>query len=539
MELTLSEITEILKTRPHGTLVNAVQVYSKKLTMHVTGVGLDSYIEKIDNYENTRHLGIRLKYSKSNKDFMSRLFRPKDKIFTASGGSAYYDIPNSAKADFIYKLNDVECGHSLRNWMQTFWAQCVEYDPMGLVFIEVDEDGEAYPTYKSTSSIYDYKLEGREVEYVVFKTDIKRDNLPVYRVVDDVRDYMVKWDGKDAVILEDLTYENYFGKVPAFVLSDRYDPVKGYYISPSDEIIELADNYLLYGGILNVYQIKAGYPKQWIYMGACKQCKGTGRIKGDECHSCNGTGKQSNYDVSDVIALPVPTQGDPIISPPAGQIDAAVNTWQEMKLSQEQLFNLAYFTKWGVEYQAKAIKTATEIVYDEQPKIEALYAYSNAAEWVEKQITDYIGWFYYGNNYKGASVAYGKRFMIESPDAVLKSLTDLITKNAPYEVVREKLEEYYHVLYQSDSMRLNTQLKLIDVEPMPFYSLQQSKGMLSDLEYIKKTYYNDWRGLQSTKNILPTAPIEKLRSNLEEYALKRYTEDKGKIILETSEEVVN
>ncbi len=534
MILKLSEIADIIKRRPNRRLVQQAQDYSKKLTMHMTGIGLDSYLARIDYYEKQVLFDLRRKYARSNKDFFARLHRPIDKIFSASGGSVYYDLPEGPKRDLVSRLQDVEWGHSLRQWIRTFWLPAYHYDPMGLIQIEVDEKGDAYPTYKTSATIYDYKLNGRQPEYVVYETDVKLgdeqkpDGRKVYRVLDDMCDYLVAWDGAAIEVLAGKSYMNHFGKVPAFVISDLYDAQRGMYISADDAVVELADEYLRYGGILNVYVNRHGFPQQWRYMGVCDTCKGVGTLNGDTCPACNGTGHKTKYDVAEDINLPIPEQGQPTLAPPVGNIEAAVQSWDKMDATVERLYNLAWQTKWGnapnVRTQgasADAMKTATETILDEQPKVEALHAYSESAERAEQRITDLMGEYFYGALYKGAEVNYGKRFVIESADKIMDNLLMLMERNAPYEVIREKQEEYYHALYQSDSLKLNVALKLIDVEPLPFYGLAVAKDLLSPKEYLKKCHYNDWRGLKHTKDRLLSATVEELRALLEQYALER------------------
>jgi len=536
MILSLQDIEHILKNRPNKPLVDAVQAYSRKLTMHITGAGLDTYIQKLDYFEKKELYDIRLRYTRSNKDFFSRLHRPIDKIFTANGGSSYYNMPDGSRRAFLQLLGDVEWGHSLRSWVKTFWQPALHYDPMGLIMMEVDAKGDTYPTYKSSNTIYDYQLIGRRPEYVVLCTDIKTgdtnnaDGKPrkIYRVVDDAMDYLVEWNGNTAVIIEEHSFTNHYGKLAAWVLSDRFDPQRGYYISPDDAVIELADQYLREGGILNVFKNHFGFPQRWRYMGDCDKCKGTTQINGEACDACNGSGRKHKYDVSQDINLPIPSKEDPLLVPPAGNIEASVTSWDKMDGSLDALFNMAYYTKWGVEYAIQTsgpdIKTATQSLMDEQPKIEALYAYSAAAEQTEKLIADHMGSFYFGSSYGGADINYGKRFMLESPDKIMDSLVALVRDEAPYEIVREKMEAYYHTLYQGDSVKLNTALKLIDVEPLPFCPLSRAKELLNPMDYARKLYYNDWRGLKTTRDMLMKSTVEALRASLTAYTLQRISD---------------
>lgn len=546
MILDPKDIKRILKQRPNQKLLAAAQRYTQKLIMHMTGIGLDNYIECMEYFERPELLAIRKKYTRSNKDMFARLHRPIDKIWTARGGSAYYGVGEWQSKKLKQSLANVQYGYNLRKWLEVFWMSAYHYDPMGLIFMEV-AGGETYPTYKSVNDIYDYSLDGRNVEYVVFKTDEKISRvkqgqeiqLPVYRLVDDAFDYLLTWDGEEYTVLRKQTFVNYFGTVPARVISDIYDPVRGMYISPDDAIIEIADQYLKEGSILNVFKNYYGFQQKFAYAGVCPSCNGSQYTEGQKCSSCSGTGYKTKYDVSELIILPLPTKEDPVLTPDvAGYIAPDIATWDKQDSSVEALYNLAYATKWNPEQRIQpttiqggdTARTATEVVYNDQPKLEALNRYADAAEQMEKFITDHVGNFIFSNSYPGADINYGRRFVIEGPDAILDKLMELITAEAPSEIVREKMVEYYTSLYQFDGVKLNIALKLADVEPLPFYPISKAKDLLPDLEFAKKRLYNDWRSLQSTKNILISATAEALSASLEAYVVERLKKEGQQVL---------
>lgn len=532
------DIKRILKERPNKLLVDNAQIYTKKLIMHMTGVGLDSYIERMEHFEKPELLAIRKKYTRSNKDMFSRLHRPIDKVWTARGGSVYYGVPDNQAKRLKAALSNVEHGYNIRKWLEVFWMAPYHYDPMGLIFMEIG-NGETYPTYKSVNDVYDYQLSGRRVEYVVFKTDQKIDKvkagqaiqLPVYRVVDDAFDYLVTWDGENYSVINKQTYPNYFQRVPATIISDIYDPIRGHYISPDDAIIEIADQYLKEGSVLNVFKNYFGFQQKWAYKAPCKSCQGTGYMGGEECRSCGGGGWQVTSDVSEIIGLPFPSnKEDAIVAPDvAGFIYPDVATWDKQDSSIEALYDLAYATKWNPDHKIKQNpvknggdqqQTATEVVFDEQPKIEALNKYADAAEDMEKFITDCIGNFLFNFTYPGADINYGRRYIIESPDQLLDKLQKLIQGGASAEITMDAAIDYYHSKFQGDSVQLSLALKLLQVEPLPFYTIVQAKAILPQDEYNKKVYYNFWRQ-EYTNDMLIGPSAKELRQQLADYTAQK------------------
>jgi len=211
-------ITSILRDRPHKKYVEEFQTYCAKTTMHMTGLGLDKAIERFDYYESPRLLLLRQKYSPSNVDFYSRLHRPIDKIFNAKGGSINYLLPDSERKVFAAKMQDIHAGYSIKRWIETFWLPAYQYDPMGLILMEVGND-KTYPTYICSQDIWDVpRPVGRGFEYVVFKlpnktatenllgyteTNTNRMNAVTgyYRVIDDSFDYTIKWENWYATVI--------------------------------------------------------------------------------------------------------------------------------------------------------------------------------------------------------------------------------------------------------------------------------------------------------------------------------------------------
>jgi hypothetical protein len=91
----------------------------------------------------------------------------------------------------------------------------------------------------------------------------------------------LKRDDKTVIILNNFTLPNYFMQVPALINSDLPDPnTDGLMISVFDQILELAESFLLKGSIKVTHDFLHAFPKYWQYASDCNDCRGTGYQNG-------------------------------------------------------------------------------------------------------------------------------------------------------------------------------------------------------------------------------------------------------------------
>lgn len=517
--LTLSDIAGILNSNPHKKMIDAAQSMRCNLRMHMFGDGLAQHLAKINSFENADQYAVRKKYARSNADMIERITRPIDKVFSAAGGSTYYNLPESRERELRNRLRDVENGLPLRKWMEQYWKPAYLADPMGLIYMEIDGNGEAYPTYKSSGEIYTYKLNGRHLDYVIFNVRhgdgvTLPDGLGIdtsgrgnyYRVVDERFDYLVKWENSNASIIEDGTYPNHFGFVPAIIASDI--PVFGsdLYCSPLHNILGAADEFLRENSVKIIYKLLHGFPKSWEYGGKCPECDGIGRKGGDTCHACKGTGVRLRADVADTRILQFPqSKDDPTITPDvAGYVTPPIDAWnkmgEELKLLETQMFE----TLWGTkQVEDAANETATGRFIDTQPVNDRLSKFAEAAETIEKFITDAIGGLYYGAAYGGASVNYGRRFQIETPDALWDKYRTARASGAPEAMLDDILKDYIQSKYDNNSLEMQRQLKLIALEPFVHLTISQVRAHdVSEDDYLRKLYFGSFLASISERDVL-------------------------------------
>lgn len=531
--LTLDEIKERYNN-PDDRITTSKKEH-KKLLMHVHGIGVGEYITKLEGLENDIKIKIRKKLSRSNTDLFADILRPADKIFSAKGGSKTYELSDSQIEDFRNKLSKTKDGLSLAKWIQNIWFDKYVIDPNGIILVENEEAEErfAYPTYRSILSIRDYKFTGVKLDYIIFEPIKDDKGIEYVRVYDDVEDALYRVNGDDWEKIEDDTYTNKWGYVPAITCSDLVNPVTFYKKTPIYEQVELADEYLRENSVKTLFKYHHGFPFFWQYMAACPTCKGTGMYNNKTCPTCNGTKYAMKKDVSDVTYLKPPKDNDqPQIAPDiAGYVTPPIDSWQQMTTELTMLRDMMYYSHWGtIINRDDNEKTAFEVSVNTQPMQDRLNQYADSIEIVESCLTDILGKFYYADAYKGSQINYGRNYIILSPNQLMEEYLTDKQKGLGQTILNDKLSKYYESLYKNDSFKLIIFKKLIQVEPFIHNTLKEVKDLqVSSIEYNKKLYYNDWLSSLDADYIF-TNEVGKLQKDLEEFTITKLKENETKSI---------
>lgn len=529
--------------------INDAVAYSKKMRLHFYGTDLDSAIMQIKGFERDAAKELRVQYAKSNKDLFSRLSRPMDRIFSAKGGSFYYNLSDKEEKEAIAISNNVRSGMSIKKWLEVYWMPHMADDPNGVLFMEILPQREAilakrqgksivYPTYKSSGSVFNYEIRGNKVEWIVLKVsnaekiaagiDVKDQ---VYRVVDDAFDYYVKRDMQDIVIMGgQYSLPNFFGEVPAIINSDIVAPeCEDLRLSFFDKAIELAEMFLLKSSIKTTHDFLHGFPKYSEFADDCSKCNGTGYMDAEKCPECKGSGKRVMTKVSDIKLLAFPGKEDHLVLPSqVGGYISPDKTFHEISTADLlDLENAMSITIWGVESQRKKIgtgsaptpqeKTATQVVSEVRPEADRLHVITEMAETRHKFILDSVIRLNINNNYSGASVSYGRRYMLESTDALWSRYMDARVQGSPQNVLDDMLVEYYETKYMSDPVALALAKKLMYVEPFVHYTAEKLQLLKpAEEDYKGKLYYSEWLALQNDAVLLVT-PVDLLKQQLADY----------------------
>lgn len=557
MIATADQIRDIILNNPNRDYIAKNVTYHKDMRTHLYGEHVEGKIEKIDGMEDQALRDLRAKYVRTNKDLFSRLGRNMDKIFSARGGSTYYNLTEQLDKRAMSIALNIRDGYSVKKWIECYWLVHAKDDPAGLIFIEIGDGneypvGQAYPTYKAITDIYDYPPpKGAALDYVVFNIpDKKKKNFGVdqdgklFRFVDDANDYLVLKNNDSITILSGLTIPNYFQKVPAMLNSDVVSGAdECFRLSLFDEVIELANNYLLTGSIKVTHQFMHGFPKYWEYADDCRKCNGTGLFEANECPTCKGSGKSAMVKVSDIKLLTPPAgKDDPVIAPNvAGYVEPSRIYYEISTNELAVLEDAMNFTLWGVIDKKRATtpagdstggttKTATEILDDHQPMVSRLSSISESAEKRHKFIVDLcVTLMLKQPNYRtngGASINYGRRYLIMNEDEIWAKYSDARAKGAPITVLNDLLRDFIETKYSGDRISKEVNVKLISVEPFVHMDITVAKNLIeSDVDYLAKLYFWEWvNGIKLTQIL--TSDVAGLKESLRIFAEGKMAEVK-------------
>jgi hypothetical protein len=488
--LSFEQVKEIIKSGHPGWIIKA-ENECHKYSVHINGEDASDYLTPIEGWENKQQEKARKELVTSNRFLFENLCRPIDKVFSATGGNNVY--PKN-KTKILRAIANIRHGYSIKKWIQNIQANKYYTDPNGLVFFEWNKEI-TYPTIKSVTSLFNYETNGRDVQWVIFQPETKDDGIH-YRVVDEAYDYTYRQNGEEFIVIKKQTFKNPFGKCPAIVNSDIVHFDLDRKDSPFAPVIELADHYLRTGSISNISENYHGYPIFWAYGQPCKQCRGEGSIHdGDiieKCPSCDGTGTSFKKDVTDGIKLKFPIGDEAKIAPDlAGYVVPPVESLQALRDSLDSLWQQIHFTTWGTSYQRDQ-KTATATWIDAQPVNERLSKFSESFEDMEQKMTELVALFFIGSS-NDISINWGKRFMIESPDAIWKKYIDSKVGGAPKTALDYLLNQFYQSEYSNDAESLVTSIKRIKLEPFIHLTEKECKDNgITGKDLTAKLYFNEW-----------------------------------------------
>jgi hypothetical protein len=567
----IEQIKNIVIQNQNKGLIDAGKKQADKLMLHLHGVGMEGALNRFDYFENPDLYAERKKYTISNKDLFGRLLQQEDMIFTANGGCSYFGLPDAEEAKMNALISDVRYEMPLRKWMRNFALQAYRADPMGIIFMEVEtltlvddqpvNTPKTYPTYKSIYSIYDYQPNGRKLEYVCFRLtvgeaksfgvqDVKlrdRDNSDLsdyYRFVDDEKDVVVFREGEnvtEATNMQQNPVKNPWGKCPAFVLSDLVQfNNPNLFVSPLDLVVELSDCFLNDRSVRDLQKKYHGFSKAVEPLVQCATCEGHGMLGGDPCPDCTpagykkGTGKKLKTKVSDVTKFPLEmfSEGSGFdFHKVFGYVTPDIEGWNKQDLSLSELEDTIHRTYWGTSNQTAQQtqktqngeqRTATEVSLNNAPREARLNMTADWAESTEALIADFIGQFWF-DGFTSSNIAYGRNYVLETPDELIVKYQDMRTNGAPEPVLDDMLSKYFNALYQNNPVQLTICTKLMNLEPFVHLTVAQCEPLVeSELDYVKKLYFGEWRRKAVTPDQILKLKPEQLDLMLEEYATEKY-----------------
>jgi hypothetical protein len=581
----IQDIEQIIKNNPNKDLVGKARNACAKLAMHLYGKKLSDHIHRDQYFETEDAFKSRTEQPMSNKDMFQRLLQQEDMIFTARGGSSSLGLEGANERILNAELSNIRHNLSLRNWIHNFALPAYRTDPMSVIFMEIEkssvntEKPKCYPTYKSSSCIYDYLPNGRELEYICFtltpkeleaygvkveKTTVstelvdKKDEY--YRFVDDSQDSLIKFSDGIATLLigEGLInpIPNPWAKTPAIIVSDliQFDDLNCF-ASPVGFVLELADCFLRDRSIRDLQKKYHGFAKAIEPLLKCSTCEGTGIIKGSACSDCTpagaskGTGYKLKTKVSDVAKFPLEILENSNFDYRKifGFVAPDISTWNKQDTSLEDQERIIYRTYWGIDPDVKSSgarmdsgggnlkETATKTLSNLQPKYARLNATADWAEKLENTIADFVGKYLMPDAFKQAQITYGRNWILETPAELIQQYYDSRKNGVPDFLLDEMLEKYIRVLYQNNPTQLAKYLKLLQIEPFPHIDVKNclppgsspSAGSIvipSHDDYLAKIYFGEWYSTL-TEGYLMITKTQELKKSLQEYCAMKEIAD--------------
>ncbi|MDX1351255.1 MAG: hypothetical protein R3279_13450, partial [Putridiphycobacter sp.] len=296
-------------------------------------------------------------------------------------------------------------------------------------------------------------------------------------------------------------------------------PAEKHKISPIHNIVQLEKEYLRDRSIRTIVKFLNGFKKLVRPKIVCTSCHGFGKKGGDVCPDCSGQGFTINSDVTDEIILPIdPTNPDqklPDANNLATYIGLDTETWDQYTGELDYLEKVMYTTLWGTHYSNQSggeKETATARLLDVQPVISKLNKYGDVAEWVEWTLTEWLINHKIPTKNKDEKVAivqYGRSYIIEPTDVLLKKYIEARKEDTNVTVLDRLLVEYITSKYKNDVELLREELLKKEIEPYIHYTVEQVNDIYGVEQAQKKMAFNDW-----WETILDTPAIKKTKEQL-------------------------
>lgn len=478
---------------------------SDELKALVTGEKFhELLIDRIEHIESSKRAVARRKYAKDIRDMFNRVFKKRYNVFEAVGGSEVVRIESeNLKSTFEKIITNFKGQKSIEKYLSDTFFNLWDVDPNGVIFLEYEmENGqikECYPTYKSIRDIRYYDSDGQELEYIIFEPKIYKSETnslaKIWRFVDSQNEYFFIQEGSSFKFFEEKSFIHPFKQVPGIIISDNSLVGSDIRVSMVDQVSELAKDYARDKSVLTIYKFQNGFPIHWRYEQKCRPCQGTGKTGAEPCKICNGKGILQKSDVTDVVSVTPPREGDPVLTPNvAGYVNPSIEVWKQYNDDLKQMELKIESTIWGTMEQAAQNDTATGKFIDTQPITNELSKISSNVEFVHNFLakmvlrlvvpieTDQV--YYYKS--------YGRRYIIESPDVILNKYNESKEKGDPVTILDRLLNEFIISKYKSDLYMQAVQLKKARLEPYIHQTVEQVNSLFGKKEAYKKAIFADF-----------------------------------------------
>jgi hypothetical protein len=487
--------------------------YHKEMKALIYGIDYKNLILRIEHIESTKKAAARNKYSRPIKDTNSKILRPVENVYSATGGGKVYNIPNEDdKKNFLKTVSNVRGGKSIEGWLKTFWSKDLyNVDPNGIVFLEYKEDIEVYPTYKSIDTIRYYESNGQRLYFVIFEPKqekINEQNVNVWRIVDAEKDYTFIEQGGTFTYSEERSFEHPFGSCPALTCSDIHILGQCQRLAPIDDIKETEKEFIRDRSIKTIYKFLNGFSTPFRPKIICPDCKGTGKTGTETCSGCNGKGVLFDKDVTDEIIIPIQLDSDEPVQLPsnfAGFISPDIEIWNKYDEEANNMFEEMFESIWGTRESEAKDQTAMSVVLNTQPMISRLNVWSDVAEFMEWQLTEWIANWAMPTKSKSERISlitYGRNYIIQPPEFLIEKYQNSKEKGDSSLILDRMLSEYITSKYKNDPETLRVELIKKQLELYVHYTIEQVLSIYGQVEAQRKGLFSAWWETKTNEEIL-------------------------------------
>jgi len=540
MILSENDIIELMAHPLNREAIDEAIKIQNEHKVHVTGEHYKDYIKQVIGYENYEQYAQKKELSEPvTMVFTKKIIDEQSRWQDAGGTKKYYEFRNvNREKDLKNILKKVWKGESMDYFINEFVRDALYTEFNGFIIVEqgkIEQVGEVYYEvrdgiksvvkdntimpyliFRSIEQVYDFRVKGNKVEYLILDWDTITDELGaeihLYRVLDDQFDRIIENDGGEWKISTRPGYQpipNPLGYVPSVQISIKkkdvqIDEVKTSYIY---QCIPLLKTYLTQWCEHIITCILHAHPIYWQLGQKCHYREGDnectdGYIYTKDsnkkiCPVCKGIGAVLRKDATTALILPqVDEEGKPFdVSAAAGYVAPPTEI---LKFQIEQLTWIRddiYLSGTGMNKLAETQieKTATEAILNYKPLEKIISDILDNIEYVETSLTDMIGKLSFGDNYIRCNIVYDRSLNLRDENTILTEIAQAKNAGASTSFVRTLHRELIYSRYYTSPVDLERNMLLSALEPLIGYTpIELNSLPVDNKTKVFKVFFGDY-----------------------------------------------
>ena len=122
---------------------------------------------------------------------------------------------------------------------------------------------------------------------------------------------------------------------------------------------------------------------------------------------------------------------------------------------------------------------------------------NSTADWcenTENKIVEFMGEYYFPDEWGGSETAYSRDYIFQTPDTILKTYYDMKANGMTDSMLDDQYKKYIKALYQANPFLQDIYLKKFAVEPFPHLlaSDVEKSTCVTEVDKLKKRYFGEW-----------------------------------------------